>query len=83
MPRVKASGYVDHVAMTGALQQATGDHAAVAAFAVNGYGLRGVKVRQSSWESIERVPVGIGDVAALPLAFAADIEDDYIVRAAG
>ena len=64
--------------MAGALQQAARDHAAVTALAMDSYGSRSAEVRQFLRESIERVPVGFGDVARLPLAFAAHVEDGEI-----
>src|ERR1022692_3626538 len=72
-PGVEAADHIDDV-VAGPLQQAAGDHAAIAALAVDRDGRIPLKLRQGGLEAIQRIPVGAADVASLPFALSADIQ---------
>src|SRR5271156_7152474 len=75
MPRVEPSHHVDHVAMTGALEQTACDHAAISAFAVHRNRALRIDCGQSLRKSMERAPLRFGDVTRLPFTLAAHVED--------
>src|SRR6202040_1251512 len=74
MPRVEASLNVEHIAMAGALQQTTGNHAAISALAVNRNRAPPIHRGQSVGKRIERPAFYFRDVTRLPFAFATDVK---------
>src|SRR6202521_2916832 len=74
MPRVEASLTVEHIAMPGALQQATGNHAAISALAVNRNRAPPIHRGQSVPKSIEGPAFHVGDMPCLPFALATDVQ---------
>src|SRR5450432_2172530 len=66
-PRVETACDVQHLLETGAFQQARGDRAAVAAFAVHRYGPAAIQVAQQRAEMIQWLVPRTPHVAALPL----------------
>ncbi len=56
------------------MQQAGGNHAAIAALAMNAVGTSIVELRQAGFEAVERIPISFRDVARFPFALAAHIQ---------
>src|SRR5258705_13940749 len=77
MPCVEAADDIDDVPMSGSLEQAARDHAAIAALTVNRQWLNGIDVRKRLRESIERPALRLCDVARLPFTVAANVEHTY------
>ena len=74
LPGAKSAADVDHVLKTGALQQAAGNHAAIAALAVDRQRNIQVNLRRRNPEAIQRPPRGSFNVTCHPFRFAADVE---------
>src|ERR1700682_6469334 len=74
MPRVEASFNVEYVTMAGALQQTTGNDAAISALAVNRNRAVPIHCRQSVRKRIERPALYVGDMPRLPFSFATHVK---------
>ena len=73
LPRIESADHIDDV-IASPLQQTAGDHAAIAALAMDRDGHILLKLRQGSLEAVQWVPVRAADMPSLPFTFSADIQ---------
>ena len=74
-PRVVATSEIHHFIESGALEQTTGDRAAITALAVHRNRACGIQLVEPGCKLIQRQELGARDVARFPLRRAADIDN--------
>src|SRR5215469_5695526 len=74
LPSVESTHHIEDVMEARALQQAAGDHAAVAALAVHCERNFTIDLRRGHFEVVERPPGGSINVARVPFGLPAHVE---------